>query len=76
MTRDKDKHQGKHQRSLDDMLAEKYPDNPDMQQRVKEDVIARGTEQRIVSGELRLPHPQDAEAHFRRMDDDKQREGK
>lgn len=76
MTKDKDKHPGKHERTLDDMLTEKYPDNTDLQQRVREDVQARGTEKGIVSGELRLPHHQDAEAHFRRVDEAKQREGK
>ena len=64
----KDKPPKKPSKTLDDILTEKYPDNEELRQRIKEDVVARGTEKQIVRGELKLPHPQDAEAHFRRMD--------
>lgn len=54
-------------KTLDDLLAEKYTDDA-MRQFVKDDVTARGTEQRIVSGELKLPHPQDVELHMSRQE--------
>jgi len=62
-----DKPARKPSKTLDDLLAEQYSD-PKLRQRVKEDVEARGTEKAIVKGELKLPHPQDAEAHFRKLD--------
>lgn len=55
-------------KTLDDLLADKYPENDELRQRVKDDVTARGTEKSILRGELKLPHPQDAEAHFARIE--------
>lgn len=54
-------------KSLDDLLAERYPDEA-LRQRVKEDIVARGTEKQILRGELKLPSLQDAEAHYKRID--------
>lgn len=45
----------------------RYPEDPDLQQHVLESARRAGTVDRIVSGELSLPHPQDARRDLERV---------
>lgn len=45
----------------------RYPDDPELQQHVLESAHRAGTVDRIVSGELSLPHPEDARRHLERI---------
>lgn len=50
------------------MLVEaRYPDDPDLQQHVLESARRAGTVERIVRGELALPHPEDAARDLERV---------
>jgi hypothetical protein len=45
----------------------RYPEDPDLQQHVLESARRAGTVDRIVSGELSLPHPHDARRDLERV---------
>lgn len=64
--------------SPEDRLARKvesrYPEDPDLQQHVLESARKAGTAERIVRGELVLPHPDDARRDMERVQREQQRQ--
>lgn len=52
---------------LGKLVEARYPDNPDLQQHVLDQARKAGTVDRIASGELSLPHPEDARRDLERV---------
>lgn len=56
------------------LVEARYPEDPDLQQHVLESARRAGTIGRIASGELSLPHTEDARRDLERVQRDQQRQ--
>lgn len=59
---------------LRQLVQARYPDGTDLQEHVLESAMKAGTVDRIVSGELVLPHPEDARRDLDRVRRQQQRQ--
>lgn len=60
---------------LHQLVQARYPDDPGLQEHVLESARKAGTVDRIVSGELSLPHPEDARRDLERVQRQQERQG-
>lgn len=57
------------------LVEARYPEDPELQNHVLESARSAGTVDRVLSGELVLPHPEDARRDLERVRRQQQRQG-